>query len=503
MSSSRDSLGKYRDYRSRLFEPVPIDSLAAFRVFFGLMTALDCYWFFQEGWIGTTFIEPVMLFKYYGFGWVHPWPGNGMYVHFAAVVGLALCVSAGLFYRVTSVLLAIGFTYIFLLEKAIYLNHMYLICLVTGILAVIPAHRAFSLDVRLNPRIYSGTVPRWCLWLVRFQVGLPYVYGGFAKFDRDWLSGDVMSMFFLDGGKLPILGTWMSSDLLVICFTWGGMLFDLFIVPLLLWKRTQFAAFSCMCLFHLINSTLFQIGIFPWLMIGASTIFLPPDWPRRLVQATVPKVAVPDIETMTAARRRTIACVGIYVAFQLVFPFRQLLFPGDPSWTDEGQQFSWRMMIRSKLTRMEITAVDPVSGKQGVMALEKFLNPRQIRNLSRSPDMMLQFSHFLEREHQRRGGCGLEVYWRAYCSLNGRKPQLLIDPNVNLAAQKRSLSPAKWIVPLTEPGVSESIRSGQISSLTRGATAIGGPSKSQAGGTPFSSAIVSPLPYKRGLHESH
>lgn len=457
--TSKSAPSQYvRDLGSRLFEPVPIDSLVAFRVYFGLMTALDCLEFLQGELIATTFIKPVMLFKYYGFEWVRPWPGMGMYVHFITVVVLGLCVSAGFLYRLTSVLLALGFTYIFLLEKAIYLNHMYLICLVTGILAVLPANHAFSIDARLNPRIFSSTVPLWCLWLIRLQIAIPYVYGGFAKFDRDWLSGDVMFMFLMDAQGYPVLGPVMSSEYAVLFFTWGGLLFDLFIVPLLLWKRTQFPAFLCMCGFHMMNATLFDIGIFPWLMIGASTIFLPPDWPRRFLQVPVNLSAIAGSPSRLRHQRYVFATLGLYLAFQLLFPFRQFLYPGDPSWTDEGQQFSWRMMIRAKLTRMEVLAVDPVSGQRGPMHPERFLNPRQVRNLSRSPDMMLQFSHFLAHEHRRLGGGDLQVYWITNCSLNGRPPQPLIDPKVNLAAQRRSLWPAKWIMPLTAPGVSEAIR---------------------------------------------
>ena len=35
--------------------------------------------------------------------------------------------------------------------------------------------------------------------------------------------------------------------------------------------------------------------------------------------------------------------------------------------------------------------------------------------------------------------------------LNGRQPQLLIDPEVDLAKEQVSLLPARWIVPLTTP----------------------------------------------------
>jgi hypothetical protein len=36
-------------------------------------------------------------------------------------------------------------------------------------------------------------------------------------------------------------------------------------------------------------------------------------------------------------------------------------------------------------------------------------------------------------------------------SLNGREPQLLIDPNVDLAKEQVSLLPTRWILPLTTP----------------------------------------------------
>jgi len=36
-------------------------------------------------------------------------------------------------------------------------------------------------------------------------------------------------------------------------------------------------------------------------------------------------------------------------------------------------------------------------------------------------------------------------------SLNGREPQLLIDPNVDLAKEEVSLLPSRWIIPLTTP----------------------------------------------------
>ena len=52
---------------------------------------------------------------------------------------------------------------------------------------------------------------------------------------------------------------------------------------------------------------------------------------------------------------------------------------------------------------------------------------------------------------RREGYENVEVRARAMVSLNGREPQLLIDPNVDLAKEDVGLLPVRWIVPLTTP----------------------------------------------------
>src|SRR5688572_25723229 len=59
-------------------------------------------------------------FTYYGFGWVKPWAGDGMYWHFALLRVLAVCITLGLAYRIVMPLFFLGFTYVFLLEQARY-----------------------------------------------------------------------------------------------------------------------------------------------------------------------------------------------------------------------------------------------------------------------------------------------------------------------------------------------------------------------------------------------
>src|SRR6185369_2958384 len=84
-------------------------------------------------------------------------------------------------------------------------------------------------------------------------------------------------------GDAPLVGATLAAPSTAIAMAWSGMLFDLSIVPLLLWKKTRAAAYVVCVLFHVTNSVLFPIHVFPWFMIFASTIFFEPGWPRRVL----------------------------------------------------------------------------------------------------------------------------------------------------------------------------------------------------------------------------
>ena len=80
-------------------EPVSSSSVAVFRVLFGLVGLYAVIRFAANGWISELYIEPAHHFTYYGFSWVQPWPGWGMYVHFALLGLSSLGVALGYRYR--------------------------------------------------------------------------------------------------------------------------------------------------------------------------------------------------------------------------------------------------------------------------------------------------------------------------------------------------------------------------------------------------------------------
>ena len=75
-----------RGLRQRLAEPVDIASLVMARILFGLLMLWMVVRYFGKGWIGKYWIEPAFHFGYFGFEWMAPWPGDGMYWHFLGPV---------------------------------------------------------------------------------------------------------------------------------------------------------------------------------------------------------------------------------------------------------------------------------------------------------------------------------------------------------------------------------------------------------------------------------
>ena len=228
----------------RLFEPLDNASLVAFRVAFGLLLFWETLRYISYGWISEYWIEPTFFFTFQGFDWVTPWPGAGMYLHFMALGSLALCVASGFLYRLTTALFTIGFAYVLLLDKANYLNHFYLIVILSLLLVVVPAHRRFSLDVFLNPERRSTTAPAWALGLLRAQIGIVYVFGGIAKLNGDWLAGRPMDEWLAEKAGAPIVGPLLDQPWSGLAFSYGGLLLDLLVVPALLWRRTRPYAFA-------------------------------------------------------------------------------------------------------------------------------------------------------------------------------------------------------------------------------------------------------------------
>lgn len=437
-----------------LFAPVPASALAFFRAAFGIAIFIGAARYLGYGWVTELYVTPEYHFTYWGFDWVKPWPGIGMHVHYALMGVLGLCVAAGLFYRASIALVFGMFTYVELIDKTAYLNHYYFVSLVALLMIFMPLHRAYSLDVRRKPELKRAAMPAWCVWIVRFQLGCVYVFAGIAKLEKDWLMhGEPMSIWLAARTDFPLVGHLFDLPWLGQAMSIAGCLFDLTIVVFLLWRPTRLGAYLTVVVFHVATGLLFNIGLFPLIMIALTPIFFDPDWPRRL-WAKFKKVPyqAPELPESLPARSPLLRQIGmaalaLYVALQLALPMRHLLYPGNVLWNQEGWRFSWRVMLIEKSGFLKFEVRDAESERRWVVYPRTFLNDRQLQLATGSPDMILQLAHHIAADYRSRGVAEPQVFADAHLSLNGRPSTRFIDPTVDLAKEPRGLGHFDWVLP--------------------------------------------------------
>ena len=436
----------------KLFEPRDIAILVYFRIIFGAVMLWEVFRYFEHDWISRYWIDPIFHFTYYGFDWVKPWPGDLMYVHFAAMGVLSVCIMVGFKYRICAILFFLAFSQIFFSEQSRYLNHFYLIWLVSFILIFIPANRALSIDSWFNKKIRTNFVSAYSLWLLRILVGIPYFFGGVAKLNPDWLAGYPLRFWLeSEADTFPLLGQFFTEEWFVMFFAYSALFVDLLAVPFLLWRRSRIFAYAILVTFHLLNAQLFSIGIFPWFMIFATLIFFDAGWPRVFKRFKVSKKPKSKITTLSKNQKIVLSLILIFLVVQIALPLRHYAYPGNVSWTEEGHNFAWHMKLRDKDTvLMEFTATDPSTGRSWTVDHDEDLTARQESKMSTRPDMILQYSHFLAEKYRDQGHENIEIRVDITSSVNGRDYQKLIYSDVDLAKEPRTLLPKSWIVPLQD-----------------------------------------------------
>ena len=432
----------------RLFEPIDPAPMVYFRIVFGAIVLWDVAHFALIGAIREVYLDPPFFFTYDGFEWVRPLPGRGMYALYYLLGFLAALVTLGLYYRVAAALFTAGYLYVFLICKSMYMNHYYLIALLGLAMIVVPANVRFSVDAAIDPEVRRRRVPAWSLWLLRAQIGVVYVFGGIAKLNADWLGGEPMRTWLARRTSELTFGPFFRREWVVYAFSYGGLLIDLLAVPLLFWRPARPFALVALLAFHLTNAYLFDIGIFPWLMLAALPIFLPSSMWARLVRRPNPETTEIPAPPSSRSRGLTMVLLALYGTAQLLVPLRHHLYPGDVNWTEEGHYFSWHMKLREKAGDVLFLVTDPASGRSEVADPDGYLSPRQRRKMAIRPHMIHQFARHLADLYADDGRPGVRVRALAVAALNGRPAQRLIDEKVDLAAQPRTLGHAPWIVPL-------------------------------------------------------
>jgi hypothetical protein len=414
-----------------LYPAIDNAPLLIFRIFFGFLLACETFGAILTGWVKTNFIDPKFTFSHIGMDWLQPLPGYGMYFYFITMGILGLLVMLGYKYRLTLGLFTILWGGVYFMQKTSYNNHYYLLLLVCIIMWFLPANRYASIDAKLNPNIKKLAMPAWCSWVMIAQVTIVYFFATLAKFYPDWLNGHFVSGLLRGSAPNDFLRDLFSQKWFYMFITYGGMVFDLTVVPLLLIKKTRTWAFIASLIFHIFNSIILQIGIFPFFALSFVVFFYPPE---RIRQLFFRKKPVYTEEGYMYEGNNILQWFFIpYFIVQLALPLRHYFIKGDVLWTEEGHRLSWRMMLRTRNGSTDYRIVDKKTKEVFSYPFSDELTYKQQNGMETKPDMIWQLAQRIKHQYAEKGK-DVAVYAKTKVSVNGSPYKMLIDPNADLAA---------------------------------------------------------------------
>jgi hypothetical protein len=398
-----------------------VASLVALRVFGGICVLLFAV-AVLSGWgeLGG-FLDAPKHFPYRGLEWVLPLPPRGLRGAAAAMGIAGAAMAAGFCYRLASATSALLVAYFFFLDVCYYSNVTFLGILLLALLSAAPAHVIASVDSARRAIPSGGR--RTSVALLRFQVGSVYVFAGVAKLTRGWLSGATLDAMITDYPPARWLSGAVGPRAVFAVASWLGLLFELAIVPLLLWRRTRVAAFTALVVFHLHNALTMRLGAVPWVMIGASTVFLPTDWPRRL------GVRLPSAPTCGEDPAWTRPLAVAWIVLGLALPLRRWVMPGDPTFHGFGYDFTWALRSRARDCGAYLVIVDRTTHHSSIRAIESGLRPDLRGRVWCDPYAIWRSAQETAREGD------VEVHAVALASLDGRRPSPTIDADADLSRE--------------------------------------------------------------------
>jgi hypothetical protein len=429
-----------------LFKQIDNSPLLIFRIFFGILISLECYGAIATGWVKKNLIDPQFTFNFIGFDWLQPLPGIGMYLYFIAMGTLGIFIALGYRYRLSAAAFALLWTSVYLMQKTAYNNHYYLLILIALIMTFMPSNRDYSLDARRNPSIRTNHMSAYLNWIIILQLFIVYTYASVAKLYGDWLDFGIIEILFKNKKSYPIIGGLLQEPLVHMLVGISGILFDLLIIPALLWKPTRKWAFVASLFFHLFNSIVFQIGIFPYLSLAFTVFFFEPETIRKLFfKKKEPYLG--DSLVVPPQKELVLGILSLYFLIQLALPIRHHFIKDDVLWTEEGHRMSWRMMLRSRTGITTFKIVNHTSGNSYLVNLDDYLSRGQKSKIKSYPDFMWQFAQRLKREYAEKGE-DISVFVNSRVSVNGKPYQEFIDPKIDLGSVSWNyFGHNDWILP--------------------------------------------------------
>lgn len=413
-----------------LFKHIDNSALIVFRIFFGLLCFLESVGAIFTGWVKRVFIDAQFTFSFIGFEWLQPLPDNGMYFYYIIMGMFSIGIMLGYKYRFSIISFTLLWSATYLMQKSSYNNHYYLLMLISSIMVFMPANSYASIDAKQNPSIKSYAMPQWCTLVFVLQLLIVYTYASVAKIYPDWLNTSVIELMMKSKQNYILIGELLQQKWVHYILAYGGIVFDGLIIPLLLFKSTRKWAFITAIFFHLFNSVVFQIGIFPYLALAFTLFFFNP---KTIQQLFLKKKVFYDSDEVIIPKYKTplIVLFSIYFLVQIALPLRHHFIKDNVLWTEEGHRLSWRMMLRVKGGIATYTVKNKENGESHNVNLDSYLTKKQKHSVSTKPDVIWQFAQKL-KEQFKKDGQDVSVYVNCNISVNGKPYKQLINPNIDL-----------------------------------------------------------------------
>ena len=426
-----------------LFKAIDNSPLIVFRIFFGFLIACESFGAILTGWVKRVLIDPEFTFSFIGFEWLQPLPGFGMYLYFALMGFFGLSVMFGYRYRIAIIAYTLLWAGAYFMQKSSYNNHYYLLLLISFLMIFLPANRYASIDVKQNRVSEEKTMPYWINLLFIIQISIVYFYASIAKFYPDWLDGTFTKNLLAGTTTRRFFLELFSQKWFYLFIAYAGILFDLLVVPLLLFKRTRTLALLASLVFHIFNSITLQIGIFPFFALTFALFFYEPETIRRIFLRKKPKFEEKFNQNFYGKRIVYFLMIP-YLVIQLALPLRHHFIEGDVLWTEEGHRLSWRMMLRERNGYITIQIKDLKTGNVSIYDYRKNLTDKQAQNLATKPDFIWQYCQRIKEEYK---GKPIAIYIECKNSINRKEYKTLIDPKFNMAnAEWSHFKHNEWIV---------------------------------------------------------
>jgi vitamin K-dependent gamma-carboxylase len=409
-----------------LSENIDNSGLVIFRVLLGLLIVAESFGAILLGWVEAVFVQSKFTFNFIGFDFLQFLHGEKMYTYFFVMGIFGLLITFGLFYRFAMIAFTFMWTIVYLIQKESYNNHYYFLILICIIMVFLPANGKLSVDAKLFPKIKQTRIPRWMPYLLLFQLAILYFYASIAKLYPDWLDG-TFSKILLNGiTQRQFFLDIFNQKWFLLLYAYAGILFDLLIMPALIWKKTRKLAIIASFGFHIFNAYTLKIGIFPFLALSF-IVLLYDSIPLKFLN----KKAV----TLSEKNFNSKLFVFFFVPFfilQIILPLRHHFIKGDVLFTEEGHRLSWRMMLRERIGRINIKVVDKETGLFQYHNYASELTSKQIKLLSHSPDILWQYCQKIKRESKK----PISIFVECEVSINRRPYYKLIDEKTDMATAK-------------------------------------------------------------------